>query len=739
MSKKVRNGIALLIAAICIFYPINKLMFSGGFCDWNVLGKLISAQMLEIAIWFFLALLGIRWQNLYWLLGVILIFSYAHVMFLPILLAIFYSFFTILVGSFVLKYVFRDECNKGILQFYFLGIIVLTILYALLSLLQIGSIANIKMIDSLIFAGLSLFYLSGKKKNVKQLVFKCLHKGKVSKKVYMQSAVLMCFLLIAIGRANLSLDNDSAWYGIRSQFVLDNANGIYDNLKLVGCVYTYSKGYETYVLPLNWESSYGFIYAGNIIFAVWIIYIAYKICRVYLSNECALWGAVFVSAIPGIMNMAITAKSDIMTLFVQLITIYYSILYFKEKKYNYFGMIIASFILAQTLKPTAVVFSTSILLAFFGVCLVYRIRTNLKKASIVLITLSIVDLDLIWYRTFLFTGKPANSVWGKFFGLLGMQDKYPYNSGQVSQFNVEHIFDATTLKLTVNRIKEFLFAPNSADADHIIIAWGTTLCTFLIIVFLIGIIFDAKKIISMCKRRADMVFAGLLVLGEFVCCIISLWLGSKPDGNYFMLYYSVVAVFGTIYVYNIFIPDNVFTGKLITGIWICFLPINMVFSGATNWAWISGFNDIEWSNKGYYDHKQEFKDFMSQQGCDKIYDTMVSSPHNKVYALAEHPSIERIPCVIETEVDVTWWGNMELTSSPEDFIHFAEYEDYDYIYIAPGYLKKESVSFEYLCQLFNEDMVSSIIEENGHILLEMGETKNFSLEQKLKEQFLAMF
>lgn len=740
MNRKVKNGILVLIALICLLYPIDKLIVDKGFFCWSTLGKLITAQMLEVAIWFLIALLGIRWHNLIWILGTILVFSYAHVMLLPMLLAVFYCIFTILVGSLVSKYVFRQVSDRGILQSYFWGIIILTILYALLSLIKEGSIRNIKIVDSVIFIGLCIFcFKSQTREKVKNHILGWYHKGNVSKKVYAQSAVIMCFLLIAIGRANISLDYDSAWYGIRSRFVLDNMNGIYDNLKLVGCVYTYSKGYETYVLPLNWESSYGFVYAGNIIFAAWVIYIAYKICRIYLSKECALWGAVFVSAIPGIMNMSITAKSDIMTLFVQLISIYFALLFLREKKSFYFGMVMASFIYAQTLKPTAVVFSTSILLAFMFVCVVYKIRPCFGKKSIELIILSVLDLGLIWYRTFLFTGKPANSVWGKLFGLLGMKDKYPYNSGQISQFNLDSLFDMTTVKLTVSRIKEFLFAPNSGDMDHIIIAWGTTLCTFFMIVFVLGIIFNFKKSFFENIRKADVAYAGLLVLGEFVCCIISLWMGSKPDGNYFMLYYSVVVIFGTVYMYNFLIPDNVFTERLVTGIWICFLPLNMVFTGATNWAWISSFNKIDWCNSGYYNHKQEFENYMNQLGCNELYDIMTSSPHNKVYALAEHPSIERIPCVIETELDVSCWGNQELVSSSDNFIQFVKYEAYDYIYIAPGYLKRDSVSFEYLCQLFEKDMVASIIDENGHVLLEMGETKDFRLEQKLKEEFLAMF
>ena len=52
------------------------------------------------------------------------------------------------------------------------------------------------------------------------------------------------------GRQNeYCLDFDTLWYGVRSEYVLDNGSGIYENPGMVGMAYVYAKGLETLTLP----------------------------------------------------------------------------------------------------------------------------------------------------------------------------------------------------------------------------------------------------------------------------------------------------------------------------------------------------------------------------------------------------------------------------------------------------------------------------------------------------------
>ena len=736
VKKRVRNIALIIFAVVCIVYPIYILIIKDGFlhyqCSLENIPNGSMATVLELAIWGALAVLGAKKKDIRWIVVVGCFFCYLHVMFLPMFVAASYFLLTVLTGLFFVEIAGGDYGKEKLLISYFLGMLLMTVLYAILSLFKIGSIRNIQIADSILLIILLIWFCKREKSySGKSFWEKCY----VTKATYFKTIVIMLFVMLAVGRANNSLDYDSVWYGLRSAYALDNQTGIYDNLKLVGCVYTYPKGLETYLLPLSGFDSYGFFYAGNIIFMIVILYIAYKISRLFLDSEKALWTVVFLSAIPGIMNMSITAKTDILTLLVQLLGIYFLLLFFKEKKEIYVGMIISTYIFAQTLKTTAIIFSTTILMVAVFVCIVYKVKPIIGEKSIYLIILSVIDLGFIWYRTYLLTGIPATSVWGKAFRLFGMTDKYPYASGQISQFRSENLFSAQVIEATLVRLKEFFFAPNSADTDHVIIAWGTTLCTFLFCVVVLDSILNLKIVIRKVKKSSAACCLGLLFIGEFLGCVMSLWLLSKPDGNYFMLYYAADIIIGTIYIYHETFQRDVFNKKVVTGVLIAFLPVNIVFTGAITWAWTGQLSEIDFVNRGYFNHKEQFKSMMNESGCINIYDMVTEDTTNKLLVFGTHPDVERFPCVVESELDVGFWGNQELLSSCENFMKFVEYAEYDYILIFPDYVQKDSQSYMNLSYLIDNGMIKSAINENNYVLFVLGQNMDTDNKDTIKMNF----
>ena len=118
-----------------------------------------------------------------------------------------------------------------------------------------------------------------------------------------------------------------------------------------------------------------------------------------------------------------------------------------------------------------------------------------------------------------------------------------------------------------------------------------------------------------------------------------------------------------------------------------------LFTGATNWAWAASFTDIEFLNIGYYDHKIQFKSIMNGKGCVKIYDMLSSNPHNKVLAFGIHPDVERFPCVIESILDIEYWGISNLVDNIDDFIDFIKYEEYIYHYNRKFYVYDKHIIF----------------------------------------------
>ena len=98
---------------------------------------------------------------------------------------------------------------------------------------------------------------------------------------------------------------------------------------------------------------------------------------------------------------------------------------------------------------------TIILIAFIIVCAYNRIKCELSETDIFLIIVSLVDLCLIWYRTYKLTGILANSIWGAFFSMLGLKEKYPLGTTSISQIK-DNIFSQDVILHTLTRVKEFL-------------------------------------------------------------------------------------------------------------------------------------------------------------------------------------------------------------------------------------------------------------------------------------------
>ncbi len=59
------------------------------------------------------------------------------------------------------------------------------------------------------------------------------------------------------------------------------------------------------------------------------------------------------------MNMSITAKTDSMTVFMQLVMLLFLLLYIRRKKGAYLVLAVDAYLMTLVLKPTALVFSTA--------------------------------------------------------------------------------------------------------------------------------------------------------------------------------------------------------------------------------------------------------------------------------------------------------------------------------------------------------------------------------------------
>lgn len=150
--------------------------------------------------------------------------------------------------------------------------------------------------------------------------------------VYFLLAILLTALLIQLCRINIGVDYDSLRYGLRSPYVLLGGEGLSGFLKnpgLVNTVYTYSKGFELLTLPLALFGELPFLesYAYVLCFNFWVLAGILFLSGAVASRLTGSWtagvtAAFFCALTPGITNMALTAKSDLLTLLCQLIFVY---------------------------------------------------------------------------------------------------------------------------------------------------------------------------------------------------------------------------------------------------------------------------------------------------------------------------------------------------------------------------------------------------------------------------------
>ena len=154
-------------------------------------------------------------------------------------------------------------------------------------------------------------------------------------------ALMFAMILLQAGRMNICADYDSLHYGLRNEYVLDNGGGIYENLGMVNVVYTYSKGLETLLLPISGLPSYGFFLSFQIWMTVGTLIAAGQIVELFVGRRYAVRCMTLLSCIPGIMNMSITAKTDSMTVFMQLVLLLFLLLYIRRQRSAYLVLAVA--------------------------------------------------------------------------------------------------------------------------------------------------------------------------------------------------------------------------------------------------------------------------------------------------------------------------------------------------------------------------------------------------------------
>ncbi|MEG2452301.1 MAG: glycosyltransferase family 39 protein [Clostridium sp.] len=742
VKSKVLTAILIMTAIISLVIPFCTLFTGEGAFAWQFRQRASIEMLVEIGILMVLLLAAFLLiqdplKKGFTAAGISLIFCWLHTAFLPMLLSGLYVGYLIIVGRFVRTKIFRVRVPYDFLADFLLGSSLVITEFCVLSALKLGGISNLSMI-SVIQGVLALGWLVYIQRKTPDSPFSRV--WNVDKRSAALFSFIMLMILIQIGKMNITLDFDTLWYGVRSEYILDNGHGIYENPGLVGMAYVYSKGLETLVLPLSNLASHSYLLFFNIWLTVLGLCGVYGIARFYMKKNYALLSAALISAIPGVMNMSISAKPDIITWLLQLIMIFYLLCYVKKAEHVnmkrpviFLILAAGAYLLSLTMKPTALVFSTAV----FGMAGLYLLctRTLSFKAPLrhwLSLLLPGAALVGIWARTMMITGMPVMSVFTSIFAKLGFQMKYPFATGSLPQ----NWQDESNIHVLLRRLYQVFLAPEGKDMGHVVIAWSTSLLFFLVVCLLICAVGNMRK---KQKKNALILFAHVIFWPFLIVNLVSLVMLYQVDGNYFMLLYTAVVI-AACRMFSLVVDDHV--KKVCLGLLIPLLGFNILVSAESNWAWALGFSDIKLLNSGRMDHRAMQKENLIAKGNAEIFDTLAANSKNRVIAFGNHPFCLEFPCVVQSYKDITApWGNAELVNSAQAFEEYMTYAKTDYVYVEAGYIGENSWSWSYdlLKELIRRGTLTNLFFENGNVLAAVDFNQSETNRRDIGEANLQLF
>ena len=547
-------------------------------------------------------------------------------------------------------------------------------------------------------------------------------------------AFLLAMVLLQAGRMNICADYDSLHYGLRNEYVLDNGGGIYENLGMVNVVYTYSKGLETLLLPISGLPSYGFLLSFQIWMTVGVLITAGEIVELFAGRRYAVVCMALLSCIPGIMNMSITAKTDSMTVFMQLVMLLFLLLYIRRRRGAYLVLAVDAYLMTLVLKPTALVFSTAAAgTAGLYILLTKQFKFRLKGSFLPSCVYMVPMWLLIWYRTWLHTGLPLTSVFNSIWAALGFTVRYPYRFESLPS-NGGSLLSFEGMKHILKRIYGVLMAPVGEDMAHVRIAWGTPLLLVFLLLICLPVLADVRRVRR--KEKSTLICLALVFVTNGLMSLAALYLLWQVDGNYFLLLYALSAILAVIAVGKL---KSGFLRMSIFRMLVPFILFNVTITAVSNWGGTLGLTPVKLIHRGYYDHMEESRDLLAFSGNEKIWDILAETPRNRVIVFGEQPEMLRFPCCTQSYTDIEGsGGNFSLSSSPEALADFFAFAGVDYVYLGSGYLKPGTEGFRNVISLLKQGYLSDLLYENGNgLAVFSSEPKKLTVEER--ETLLAEF
>lgn len=709
-----------IVFTVILLFQIYKLFVTGPY-QYALHTETARKMILELLIFSTVAII-VNWNvkgKLKFYIGVLLIVleAYLHQVILPFLAATGYFGMIVLTGAFLLFVFFRRTDMENSIFWtgsLILGLDFVCLCAGTLSLCRIYSVRNMWIVLSAV--SLCGLVVSGNRvlqiKNL--IVINRYADHGISIKLFL--SVVEASLLIQIGRAGLQGDYDALWYGIRSPYVLANSGkGIYENLHLAGFTYLYPKGFETILLPFSECGAW----SCQFLFCALLVCATAAICWLFakdLTNKkiACMIGALVIT-LPSLVNMGMTVKPDVITVFLQITAVY--LIYLSSKRKDnwlvYLGL--ASLISSYCFKITAVLFTTVLLVG-----LLPFIRIRKVRGGITVLLFSLLTLGVIWGRTFVLTGSPLIAFLSPVLDMFDVEVKYPYAVvGGINQ-SLGGVTD--TIKKTVFNLYGYFINPAAEGFEHVVIAWGTVLPLLLFL--------SASIMLAILKIRVHNCWKWVWLMTA-LCFSMLFGMGfiSQADGNYFLLFYVAVILLAGCFIFKY--------GVAMSG--ICWMAVifQICMIAFSNWSWSVGFSEIKVPNKGYINQQLAYDNILENTVGKEICEILNRSKKKKAVAVTtDVTQLAGMKCVAERFCDIES-GNPALIDEKEHFLEYCKKCGIDFVYVDDQEILPDDGKEQLLIELIKTGAVQRIIfGENATLLILAQEHVQADYFGQLVEQFM---
>lgn len=596
---------------------------------------------------------------------------------LAILITLFYYEGIAALGTFTLSHLGRLRLSNA--QDCLFSIIIGTLTWCciewILSALGPGSVHDLQ-IAALVVLGSSLLVV----RRLPVLGFVFSSTGNRDLSGALLGTFVCTVVLMLFAKASVSIDYDSLWYGVRGDRVLVAAGSAFKGLGMVGPVHYAPQAYELLLVPLARLRSVTAILG----FSIWC-WVSLGVCLYALaerwgwSRRTSLLAVALSLATPAVMNIAMTAKGDVMAATWVFFAIYAIAGYQSTRRHWWLWAAVAAAALATVFRMSTFIYAGLTALFAFGLLLVGALRRNTTKetnsevSTIVwwwLVCGATILFVLVTLRTFLLAGAPFTEV-STLVNLsqrLGFALKFPVGGPApvYPAFNTDF----------VAVIFDFLFGP--ANLPHVIIGWtGAAFAYFL----LIGALLQIKRPeIRMGNSLLPLVILALMfpLLQLFVRFPIR-----GGDGNYFIVPIVAMILLGVGMVgENVFRKDSI--GRALKYVITLFLVSSIAVSLMTG-SWGPGTRawDFDFARSAHdYDARAKYGidtaglQLIDQYLKDKPADTRMVGliPHNPADTLPG----SWLPVRYEALENIAW-TRPGYVRFPESIAAFLQLDNIQYV------------------------------------------------------------